>query len=278
MATFYNQATLSYGNNVTTSNVTVGELISGLTITKTAASANYGLGDGITYVLSLVNATGSDIVGINLTDNLGVYTVGATSVVPLTYVDGSVLYYQNGVLQPAPTVTAGTDLVIGGITVPANGNATVVYEVTANNYAPLAVGSSITNEVTVSDTTATATVDVREEVDLTIAKAICPAVVSDNGQLTYTFVIQNSGNLAADAGENVTITDTFNPVLNNITVTLDGTALQPTTGYTYDNVTGAFATVPGVITIPAATYTQDPTTGIITTTPGVAVLTVTGTI
>ena len=278
MATFYNQATLSYGNNVTTSNVTVGELISGLSVTKTAASANYGLGDGITYVVSLVNATGSDIVGLNLTDNLGVYTLGATSVIPLTYVDGSVLYYQNGVLQPAPTVTAGTDLVFGGITVPANGNATIVYEVTANNYAPLAVGSSITNEVTASDVTATATVDVREEAELTIAKAICPAVVSDNGQLTYTFVIQNTGNLAADAGENVTITDTFNPALNNIAVTLDGTALQPTTGYTYDEATGAFATVPGVITVPAATYTQDSSTGIITTTPGVTVLTVSGTI
>ena len=278
MATFYNQATLSYGNNVTTSNVTVGELISGLSVTKTAASTNYGLGDGITYVVSLVNATGSDIVGINLTDNLGVYTVGTTSVVPLTYVNGSVIYYQNGVLQPAPTVTTGTNLVFGGIDVPANGNVTVVYEVTANNYAPLAVGSSITNEVTASDLTATATVEAREEANLTIAKAICPAVVSDNGQLTYTFVIQNSGNLAADVSENVTITDTFNPALNNITVTLDGTALQPTTGYTYDAVTGMFSTVPGVITVPAATYTQDSATGIITTTPGVTVLTVSGTI
>ena len=113
MATFYNQATLSYGNNVTTSNVTVGELISGLSVTKTAASANYGLGDGITYVVSLVNATGSDIVGLNLTDNLGVYTLGATSVIPLTYVDGSVLYYQNGVLQPAPTVTAASTQMLG---------------------------------------------------------------------------------------------------------------------------------------------------------------------
>ena len=278
MATFYNQATLSYGNNVTTSNVTVGEVISGLTLTKTAASANYGLGDGITYIVSLVNATGADVVGLSLTDDLGSYTVGATSVTPLNYVDGSVLYYQNGILQPAPTATQGTELVISGITVPANGNATIVYEATANNYAPLSVGSSITNEVTVADATATATVDVREEVKLNIAKAICPAVVSDNGQLTYTFVIQNSGNLAADVADNVTITDTFTPILNNISVTLNGAALQPTTGYTYNETTGEFATVPGVIVVPAATYSQDTSTGIISTTPGVAVLTVTGTI
>lgn len=278
MATFYNQATLSYGNTVTTSNITVGELISGLTVTKTAASVGYGPGEGITYVVSLVNGTSTDQTGITLTDDLGAYTVGTTTVVPLTYVNGSVLYYQNGILQPAPGVTAGTNLEITGITVPAGGNATIVYEATANNFAPVATGGSITNTATVNDTEASATVDVRTEASLTISKAICPAIVSDNGQLTYTFVIQNNGNLAAEATDNVTVTDTFNPVLNDIAVTLDGSALSPTTGYTYNETTGEFATVPGVITVPAATYTQDPTTGVITVTPGVAVLTITGTV
>lgn len=278
MATFYNQATLSYGNNVTTSNVTVGEIISGLTMTKTAVSTGYGIGDGITYVVSLINGTTTDRTGVTLTDDLGAYTVGGTSVVPLSYVDGSVLYYQNGVLQPAPTVTVGTELVIGGITVPAGGNAVIVYETTANNFAQAATGSTITNVVTTDDLTASATVNVREEAVLNISKAISPAVVSDNGQLTYTFVIQNSGNLAADAADNVTITDTFNPILNGLTVTLNGTALAEGIGYTYNDVTGVFTTVPGIITVPAATYVQDPQTGVITTTPGVSVLTVTGTI
>ena len=278
MATFYNQATLSYGNNVTTSNVTVGEIISGLTMTKTAVSTGYGIGDGITYVVSLINGTTTDRTGVTLTDDLGAYTVGGTSVVPLSYVDGSVLYYQNGVLQPAPTVTVGTELVIGGITVPAGGNAVIVYEATANNFAQAAIGSTITNVVTTDDLTASATVNVREEAVLNISKAISPAVVSDNGQLTYTFVIQNSGNLAADAADNVTITDTFNPILNGLTVTLNGTALAEGIGYTYDDVTGVFTTVPGIITVPAATYVQDPQTGVITTTPGVSILTVTGTI
>lgn len=278
MATFFNQATLSYGDNVTNSNVTTGEIISGIGLTKTAASTSYGAGNGVSYVVTLVNATGTDRTGVSITDDLGVYTVGTTDVVPLTYVDGSVLYYQNGVLQAAPAVTAGTNLVISGISVPANGNVTLVYEATANNFAPLAAGSSITNTVTSGDESATATVPVREEAELTIAKAICPAVVSDNGELTYTFVIQNSGNLAADAADNVTVSDTFNPALSGITVTLDGTPLALGTGYTYNEATGEFATVPGVITVPAASYTQDPVTGVITTTPGVAVLTVSGTI
>ena len=54
--------------------------------------------------------------------------------------------------------------------------------------------------------------------------------------------------------------------------------LSAGTGYTYDEATGQFATVPGIITVPAATYTQDPVTGEYTTTPGLATLTVTGTI
>lgn len=278
MATFFNQATLSYGDNVTNSNVTTGEIVSGIALTKTAVSANYGDGDGITYVITLVNATATDRTGVSVSDNLGVYTLGTTSLVPLTYVDGSVLYYQNGVLQPAPSVTAGTELTISGITVPAGGNATIVYEATANSFAPLAAGSEIINTVTSGEETATATVGVREEAALTIAKAICPAVVSDNGEITYTFVIQNSGNLAADTAENVTVTDTFSPALNNITVTLDGATLVEGTGYTYNEATGEFATIAGVITVPAATYVQNPTTGVITTTPGVAVLTVKGTV
>lgn len=278
MATFFNQATLSYGDNVTNSNITTGEVITGLTLTKTAASANYGDGDGITYVITLVNATGTDRTGVSVSDNLGVYTLGTTALVPLTYVDGSVLYYQNGVLQAAPTVNVGTDLVFSGITVPAGGNATIVYEATANGYAPLAAGSSITNTATSGELTDTATVGVREEAALTIAKAISPTVVSDNGQITYTFVIQNSGNLEAVATDNVTVTDTFNPILSDITVTLDGATLAEGAGYTYNEATGEFATVPGVITVPAATYVQNPTTGLITTTPGVAVLTVSGTI
>ena len=142
----------------------------------------------------------------------------------------------------------------------------------------VAIGGAITNTASANDATASATVNVREEASLTISKAICPTIVSDNGQITYTFVIQNNGNLDAAAGDNVTVTDTFNPILNDIVVTLDGTSLAPSTGYTYNEVTGVFSTVPGVITVPAATYVQDPTTGVITVTPGVAVLTVTGTI
>ena len=105
-----------------------------------------------------------------------------------------------------------------------------------------------------------------------------PSVVPANGQLTYTFVIENYGNTEAAAGDNVVITDTFNPILRNISVTYNGNAWTETTNYTYNETTGAFATVAGQITVPAATFTQDAATGAITTTPGTAVVTVTGNI
>ncbi|MBQ6539775.1 MAG: hypothetical protein IJL71_01950, partial [Oscillospiraceae bacterium] len=93
-----------------------------------------------------------------------------------------------------------------------------------------------------------------------------------------TFVIQNSGNTEADAEDEVTVTDVFDPVLSDLTVTFNGEAWAEGTNYTYDRTTGEFVTIPGQITVPAATFTQDPETGVIITNPGVSVLTVTGTI
>ena len=101
--------------------------------------------------------------------------------------------------------------------------------------------------------------------------------MADNGRVTYTFLIQNSGNEAIVATDNASVTDTFDPILTDLVVTFNGTVLAEGTGYTYNAATGQFATVPGAITVPAATYTQD-ATGAYTTTPGIATLTVTGTI
>ena len=284
MAIFYNRATLSFNGQSLNSNQVSGEILEALTMTKTAISGSYGIGDSISYAVSIVNSATTPISGLTLTDNLGAYTVGTTTVVPLTYRDGSVIYYINGVLQPTPVVTATDTLVISGINIPAGANATIIYEAIANGYAPLAAGSVITNTVTVTGggivtpLTDTATVAVNEEPDLSIAKAICPAVVTDNGQLTYTFIIQNTGNTAVTATDNLTVTDNFDPILSGIVVTLNGATLAEGTGYTYDEATGAFATLPGVVTVDAATYVQDPVSGIITVNPGVSVLTVSGTV
>lgn len=284
MATFYNQATLSFGGNVVNSNTTEAELLSGLELTKTAVTASYSAGGSVVYTVTLRNMGGAPYTGLTLTDDLGAYTVGETTVVPLDYVDGSVLYFVNGVPTAAPTVTAVGNLEFSGIDVPAGGTVTLIYQADANGFAPLAAGSTITNTAStnagagVGVLTDTATVTVDEAPELTIAKAVCPAIINDNDTLTYTIIVQNLGNTPITATDGVIISDTFNPVLTGITVDLNGTELVAGTGYTYDAATGAFATLDGVVTVPAATYTQDPTTGAITTTPGVTVLTISGTV
>ena len=113
---------------------------------------------------------------------------------------------------------------------------------------------------------------------LAITKSVSPVPVTENGTLTYTFQIQNSGNTAADAAAGIVVTDTFTPRLSNLTATLNGTALVLNTDYTYDETTGEFATVAGRITVPAATFITNPATGTISTDPGVTTLTISGTI
>jgi uncharacterized repeat protein (TIGR01451 family) len=283
MATFYNQATLSYGGNVVNSNTTEAELLSGLSITKTAIGTSYSAGGNVVYLVTLTNSSGAAYDSLTLTDDLGAYTLtDGSTVVPLSYVDGSILYYLNGELQSAPTVTSVGNLVISGINLPQNSTAIFVYETVANEFAPLVPGSTITNTVStdggvgVGEISASASVTVEASPSLTIAKAVCPAVLNDNDELTYTIIVQNLGNTPIVATDGVIISDVFNPTLSNISVTLDGTPLAENTGYTYNEVSGEFATTDGTVTVPAATYVQDPISGVITTTPGVAVLTVTG--
>ena len=286
MATFFNQATLNFNGSITGSNVTEGQLLERVGLTKTAISQTYGRGDEVVYALTLTNSGDSAVTNLTISDDLGAYTpVGGTAAVtPLTYLAGSASFFINGVETAAPAVTAGPPLQFTGINLPAGANATLYYVATANGVAPLEAGSVITNTVTATGggiptpLTDTATVNVREEADLSIAKAICPQTVTDGGELTYTFIIQNAGNLAVVATDTLTVTDTFDPILEGITVTLNGETLTEGVGYTYDQTTGLFTTLPGQITVPAATYTQDPVSGEITLNPGVALLTVTGTV
>ena len=283
MATFYNQATLRYNNTVTNSNIASGELVEVLSATKTAVVDTYQVGDTVTYAVSILNSGTVPLSGLSLSDDLGAYTVGASTVTPLTYVDGSVRYYVGGVLQPAPAVVAGPPLQVSGLSVPAGGNALLLYEAQVNGYAPPVVGGTVDNTVTVSGNgitpvTATETVTALSEAQLAVSKCINPAVVTDNSRVTYTLTLQNTGNTAVIATDDATITDTFDPILTDLAVSFNGVALTLGTDYTYDEVTGAFATLPGVITVPAATYAQDPVSGEWTVTPGVSTLAIVGTI
>ena len=284
MAIFSNQATLTYNGNSTNSNIAYGEILDVLVATKTAVEGTYTPGTLVTYVVTLRNTGNAALTGLIVTDDLGGYPFGGTTVYPLTYEPGSVAMFTNGVPQPAPAVNPGPPLVITGITVPAGGDVVIVYQARANAYANPTAEGTIVNTVTITGEglsapiTATETVTAEAAPQLTISKSITLSQVVDNERVTYTFVIQNSGNQAVVATDNAAITDTFDPILTALAVTFDGAPWTQGVEYTYSEVTGLFTTNPGQITVPAATYTQDPVTGIYTVTPGIATLVVTGTI
>lgn len=283
MARFTNQAQLKYGNAVTNSNIAVGEILEVLSASKTAVRDTYGQNDSVTYLIALVNSGTVPVTGLTLTDDLGAYAFDQETLTPLTYVAGTVTYYINGTKQAAPTAVAGPPLVISGISVPAGGNAVIAYEAEVNRYAPLDLESNITNTAVISGNGITPisvneTVNARVEPILTITKSISPVPVTENGTLTYTFLIQNSGNAAADAASAAVIVDTFDPRLSNLSVSFNGIAWTEPENYTYDETTGLFSTTAGQVTVPAGTFVQDPNTGEWTVTPGISTLVVTGTI
>ena len=283
MPAFSNQATLSYNNNTVNSNIVTGEIIEVLNATKTSLTDNYASGSTVTYVVNIINTGTVPFTGLTVTDDLGAYDLAnGTTVVPLDYVNGSVRYFVNGELQANHVVSTASGLTVNGITVPAGGNAQILYQTKVNNFAPLAAGSVINNTATITGAGLTNPVEAAETIAinadpiLSILKAVSPSTVSENGTLNYTFTIQNTGNTAADAADNIVVSDTFNPILNPITVTLDGKTLIEDTDYTYDTTTGLFTTTAGRITVPAAAFTQNPTTGENVVTPGTTVLTVSG--
>lgn len=283
MASFTNMATLSYSGGQINSNIVTGQLQEALTVTKTAVAPSYTIGETAAYVLTLVNAGTSALTGLSISDDLGAYVGGGGTVYPLRYEEGTLHYYVGGVAQATPTVTAGPPLTISDVSVPAGGSAVLVYQTRVSAYASPEVEGEIRNTVTVSGgtlaaaQTAEAVTAARLAPQLAISKALSPSVVTENGQLTYTFTVQNFGNVAVSAGDNAVISDTFDPILRDIRVTYNGAAWTADTNYSYDETTGVFATAAGQLTVPEATYTQN-ADGSWAVDPGSVILTVSGTV
>ena len=281
LATFTNQAQLTYNNTVTVSNLAVGEIQDVLSINKTAVTDVYTGDDTITYAINIINSGSTELSGLTLTDDLGLYPFSTTSLMPLTYVPNTVRHFRNNIPQTPPTVSVSENgLVITGFTVPANGSVTFLYKTVTNEFTPLEPESSITNTAELSgnftSVKAEETTKVSSEPVLSIVKSISPIPVTENGTVTYTFVIENSGNSAVTAG--AVITDVFNPILSNITASFNNTPWTQGVDYSYNTATGLFTTAQDKVTVDAAVYTQDQETGAITITPGTSTLTVTGTI
>ena len=284
MAAFTNQATLSYNSNVVASNIVSGEVLQVISAVKDAVTKEYSSGDILTYVINIRNSGTTDYTNLTITDDLGAYDVETDTYVPLTFSDTGILYYIDGIAQATPTYSAGPPLEISGISVPAGAVTTITYRAVVNSFAPLGTSASITNTAIISGggiselITAKQTVSHTAEPKLTITKGISPQSIIENGQITYTFDIENYGRTDAVEADGVFVKDTFNPSLSSIAVSLDGTAWTTPTYYSYNEDTGEFSTVAGKITIPAATFEQDAATGLWITKPKKVTLKVVGTV
>ena len=281
MATFYNQATLTYRGGTVNSNIVSATLSEALSVSKTSALDTYRVGERMTYTVGIVNSSDTPVSTVTLTDDLGAYAFGTSTLYPLSYVSGSLTLLIDGI-PAAVTVTDTQPLTVGGFSIPAESSAVIVYNADVTAFAPPAPDGEIVNTVTVNSlgapVSATETVTAEAGALLTMIKEVEPDTVTGDGPLTYTLIVQNQGNTEAGAGDDVVISDVFDPILTITEVTLNSQVLTEGVDYTYNSATGEFATVSGRVTVPAATYDRDPVTGAYTVIPGSTVLTVSGTV
>ena len=83
MATFTNQARLTYTGGSAASNITVGELVQVLTAAKTAVVPIYRRDGAVTYLITLTNTGTTPLTGLTVTDDLGGYAFGTGTLYPL---------------------------------------------------------------------------------------------------------------------------------------------------------------------------------------------------
>lgn len=300
MPAFYNQATLTYGDRVVNSNTVQGELSAALRLEKTALQERYRPGDMISYAISVINSGATDAEDLQLTDDLGAYDFGSGTLVPMEFVRGSAKYYVNGELQDGPDMSAEVPLTIRGVSIPAGGNAIVLFTARVNEFAPLGSCATLTSTARLDRGASaglaraaampaaesgvtlplSASSDIHPETEalLTIHKSLTPTTVSVGEPLTYTLRIENSGATPVQAGDGAMVTDRFDPLLDISSVRYNGEEWTSPANYSYDRSSGLFSSAAGQLIVPAATFTQSVHTGRWQIEPGVSTIEITGTL
>lgn len=281
MATIINNsasATFSFGDARTgsaQSNIATASLLDEFSISgiKGVLNTTYRPGENLTYYVQVQNTGTSTLYNVTVSDDLG----GEDN--PLTFVEGSAYTENNGVFTPiVPTSTrplvftlpepltsgqrvniiflaradVGTDAEVTDITNTAT--------VTANSGSP-------TGAIVTADPSPTVTISLDDFANVTITKSVSDETLVAGVPFSYTFVLENVGNLPALG---VVITDTLPDgfVISSITATTDGvTTVYDPTDYSLDSTNTL--TLPTnedkSITVPAATATGEGRTTIVVT-------------
>ncbi len=288
MATIENFATVNYTSGgvaqTKVSNLAEIGLESAVTLSKNSLDQTYDENSVITHIITITNTSASAVNDLVVTDNLGTFLYNTTELTPLVYSAPSLLLIngQDNTAQLTVDDTQADSLVFSFPSLPAGATANIIYKAEVNEFAPLALGSSIVNTATLESSsdcasaTASETIEVDENANVSVFKQMTPNPVVCGETVTYTIRIYNYGNIPA---ENVQLTDAFDPAPTILSITRDGTALA-TTDYSYNAGTLTIPETGGTttVTVPAATFTNDATTGAVIVTPGVVEYVITGTI
>ncbi|GAA5526302.1 hypothetical protein Hgul01_00074 [Herpetosiphon gulosus] len=200
-----------------------------LTIVKAVDDSTPDFGQVLDYTLTIEHTAQSNSIAYDL-------LVADSLPTGLSAVAGSL----NVISGPAPT-----SFVINGTTVEATfasfatGSTTVLgYQARVASPPALAIGASLVNEVDLSWTSASGTVNLERSynasddvtvtitsVDLAISKQVTPSVATPGTPVTFTIHLTNTGNLQTS---NIVLTDIVSPLLTNVNVSSQGLTITDT--------------------------------------------------
>ncbi len=281
MAVLNNFANLTY-NSGTEASSAVSNTVStnlvdayALSAVKYSNNTSWRTGENITYQLAVTNTGTETLFNVTVSDDLG----GAGT--PLTYLQNSARVQSAGVIKTVtPTSTAPLAVVVADTLAP---NETVVLSYVAkaadrasadlteitNTASVIGRQLSATGTEVVAEPAPTLTLPRTEAATVAVLKSVDKATVASGDNLTYTFTLENSGNIPAT---DVIITDAFPAEFSvtGVSSVTDGV----TTVYSADQYSVSadnILTLPvgsASVTVPAATAAGN----------GVTVVTVTGTV
>lgn len=280
MATILNNsATLTYNSGANTgsaaSNVVSTSLLDSYSISavKTSANDSWRPSENITYLVTVTNTGTQPLYAVQISDDLAsgqlsylansALIIDGSSVTPVTPASTSPL-----VITAASVLQSGESVTVLYVAQVSGAIADTVELIT--NTAQVTAQEQSTGGETISVTPAPTLSLPREDfAQIDIVKTADKAVISSGDTLTYTFTIENSGNIPAT---NVVITDTLPTgfVIQSIQSVTDGvTTVYDATDYTVsaDN-TLVLPVGTKTITVPARDESGN----------GVTVVTVTGTV
>lgn len=282
---FSNQASLTYVNGSVASNAVSGEVVSPLTVRKSASVSAYTRDGSFGYTVTVTNTSQTAYTGLTLTDDLGSFNFNGFPRFPVSYVDGTATldYYLRAEVVPGVlTVTPAGGGLRFGFDMPASAVAVISFEVSPTVFAPLEAGARIVNTATldggapllpVSDSF---TLPVAERAEPVISKC-SEGTATEGRSFTFELTVSNYGNAPLTAGDFATVSDLLDPPLTDITVDGNGVPWTPGNQYEYSDSLNYFRTAYGAVELPAAEFTRDDF-GRQLVTPSSFVITITGTV